>query len=358
MFYFLFSEFGNDTYLFNVLQYITFRSFIAFIVATLVSIFLGKKFIAKLQSLQFKQVIRTVGPESHLKKQGTPTMGGILIISIALITAILFGNLYSFPLVGTMLIGFSYFLLGGKDDYLKVIKKDTKGVSAKQKLFWQFSTALIVTYLFMYFKVIDGILYFPFFKNLVFDLGWFYPIFASFVIVGTSNAVNLTDGLDGLVTGPMVIALATMSLFAYLAGHVELSHYLYIPHIQGAGELAILGSATIGACIGFLWYNAYPAQMFMGDVGSLSLGGILGSIAVFTKNEIILVVVSGVFVVEALSVMIQVGSYKLRKKRVFKMAPIHHHFELMGLPETKIIVRFWIISLILAILALTSLKLR
>jgi phospho-N-acetylmuramoyl-pentapeptide-transferase len=244
------------------------------------------------------------------------------------------------------------------DDYLKVLKKNTKGVSARQKLLWQFSTALLAAYLMIKYQVTDTQLYIPFVKDPVMDLGWFYIVFAAFVIVGSSNALNLTDGLDGLAIGPTIISAATLGLLSYLSGHIELSSYLFIPHVPDVGELLVLVSAVIGAGVGFLWYNAYPAEIFMGDVGSLSLGGCLGTIAVLTKNEFLFVLIGGVFVVEALSVIIQVFSFKTRGKRVFKMAPIHHHFELSGWPETKVIVRFWIISLVLAILALASLKLR
>jgi phospho-N-acetylmuramoyl-pentapeptide-transferase len=248
--------------------------------------------------------------------------------------------------------------LGGLDDYLKVLKKNTKGVNAKQKLVWQFLTALIAAYVMIQWNVTDSKIYLPFVKEAVVDIGWFYVPFAAFVIVGSSNALNLTDGLDGLAIGPTITSAATLGLLAYLAGHSELANYLFIPYIPDVGELLVLVAAVIGAGVGFLWYNAYPAQIFMGDVGSLSLGGCLGTIAVLTKNEFLFVLIGGIFVIEALSVIIQVASFKTRGKRIFKMAPIHHHFELMGWPETKVIVRFWIVSLMFAILALATLKLR
>lgn len=342
----------------NVFRYITFRSFMAFITAMVISIFFGKKFISIIKSLQFEQSIRDVGPKSHLVKQGTPTMGGVLIIGSAFFSIFLFGNFSSVPLLICLTITFSYFLLGGLDDYLKIIKKDSAGVSARGKLVWQFGTAFLASFLMIKFQVIDTMLHFPVFKDLSFDLGYFFIIFAGIVIVGASNAVNLTDGLDGLATGPIITSVSTLSLLAYLAGHYKLSQYLYIPFVPATGELVIAGAAVVGACAGFLWYNTYPAQIFMGDVGSLSLGGFVGSLAVLTKNELLFVLIGGIFVVEALSVIIQVGSFKLRGKRVFKMAPIHHHFELKGWPEPKVIVRFWIISLLLAILSLASLKLR
>lgn len=357
LFHFLEPFFESSSFL-NVFRYITFRSFMAFVVATLISVLWGKKFINFVKSLQFEQSIRDVGPESHLKKKGTPTMGGVLIILSMLFSLFFLGNFSSAPVLICLAVTLSYFLLGGVDDYLKVVKKNSDGVSAKGKLLWQFSTALLAAFCMIHFNVIDTVVSVPFLKAVKIDLGYFYILFAGVVIVGASNAVNLTDGLDGLATGPIITSVSTLSLLAYLAGHYKLSQYLYIPYVAGAGELTVLGAAAVGACVGFLWFNAYPAQIFMGDVGSLSLGGFVGTLAVLTKNELLFVLIGGIFVVEALSVIIQVGSYKLRKKRVFRMAPIHHHFELLGWPEPKVIVRFWIISLLLAILSLASLKLR
>ena len=258
----------------------------------------------------------------------------------------------------TLVVMTSYFLLGWLDDYLKVIKKNSDGVSGKFKLAWQFSTAIVASYFMLDLGIIDSNLYIPFVKDPILDLGYGYILFASVVIVGSSNAVNLTDGLDGLVTGPVITSSATFAFLAYIAGHTELSSYLYIPYIQDTSELTVLCAAVLGASVGFLWYNCNPAQIFMGDVGSLSLGGLLGTVAVLTKNEFLFVIIGGIFVMEAVSVILQVGSYKLRKKRIFKMAPIHHHFELLGWPEPKVIVRFWIISIMLSILALATLKLR
>jgi phospho-N-acetylmuramoyl-pentapeptide-transferase len=349
---------SHQFHLFNVFKYITFRSFFAFIIATLVSIIWGKRFIALMKVRQFGQSIRDDGPQSHQKKKGTPTFGGVFILGSAFLSCLICANFTSLPFLIAFFVTISYFFLGGVDDYLKVLKKNTKGVSARQKLLWQFSTALLAAYLMIKYQVTDTQLYIPFVKDPVMDLGWFYIVFAAFVIVGSSNALNLTDGLDGLAIGPTIISAATLGLLSYLSGHIELSSYLFIPHVPDVGELLVLVSAVIGAGVGFLWYNAYPAEIFMGDVGSLSLGGCLGTIAVLTKNEFLFVLIGGVFVVEALSVIIQVFSFKTRGKRVFKMAPIHHHFELSGWPETKVIVRFWIISLVLAILALASLKLR
>ena len=349
---------SQSSHLFNVFKYITFRSFLAFILATVISIFWGKRFIALMKLKQFGQSIREEGPESHKKKKGTPTFGGVFILGSAFIACLVCGNFVSFPFLITLFVTISYFFLGGLDDYLKVLKKNSKGVTARQKLAWQFATALLASFVMIKFEVTDSQIYVPFLKGAVVDIGWWYVPFAAFVIVGSSNALNLTDGLDGLAIGSTITSAATLGLLAYLAGHVELSNYLLIPHVPDVGELLVLVAALIGAGVGFLWYNAYPAEIFMGDVGSLSLGGCLGTIAVLTKNELLFVLIGGIFVIEAMSVILQVASFKLRGKRIFKMAPIHHHFELKGWPETKVIVRFWIVSLVFAILALATLKLR
>lgn len=344
--------------LLNVFRYITVRSFIAFLIAIIVSVVWGKSFIALMKLRQFGQSIREDGPESHKKKKGTPTFGGVFIIGSALLACLICGNFHSLPFTISVVVMMSYFLLGWLDDYLKVLKKNSKGVSARQKLVWQFATAGLAGWAMHHWSVIDGNLYLPFMKDPIVDLGWWYILFTALVIVGSSNAVNLTDGLDGLAIGPVIISASTLGLLAYVAGHAEIASYLFIPHVVDSGEIVVLVAALVGAGAGFLWYNAYPAEIFMGDVGSLSLGGALGTIAVLTKNEFLFVIVGGVFVLEAVSVILQVASYKTRKKRIFRMAPIHHHFELAGWPETKVIVRFWIISLVLAILALASLKLR
>jgi phospho-N-acetylmuramoyl-pentapeptide-transferase len=349
---------SQSSHVLNIFKYITFRSFLAFLIATVVSIWWGKHFIAYMKLRQFGQIIREEGPESHKKKKGTPTFGGVFILGSAVLACAVCGNFVSFPFLITLFVTISYFFLGGLDDYLKILKKNTKGVSARQKLAWQFATALLATFVMIKFNVTDSKLYFPFLKDALIDLGWWYVPFAAFVIVGSSNALNLTDGLDGLAIGPTIISSATLGMLAYVSGHMEMSEYLFIPHIPDVGELLVLAGALIGAGVGFLWYNAYPAEIFMGDVGSLSLGGCLGTNAVLTKNEFLLVIIWGIFVIEAVSVILQVASFKTRGKRIFKMAPIHHHFELLGWPETKVIVRFWIISLIFAILALATLKLR
>ncbi len=358
MLYHIFYPLATNVKLFNIFKYLTFRTIYAMITALVVCFVLGPWIIRKLESLQARQVIRTDGPESHLQKQGTPTMGGVIILAAIVIPTLLWADLTNQYIWITLFITIGYGVIGFVDDYKKVVKKDTKGLSARQKMFWQVLLAGIVTvYLFLKPGFSEE-LFFPLFKNFHPDLWiWFIP-FATIVIVGASNAVNLTDGLDGLAIGPVAINAATYMLFSYIAGHATLSAYLQIPRVVGAGELAVLCGAMVGAGLGFLWYNSYPAEVFMGDVGSLSLGGTLGTIAVLTKQEILLVIVGGIFVVEALSVIFQVGSYKYRGKRIFRMAPIHHHFELKGVAEPKIIVRFWIISIILALVAISTLKMR
>lgn len=343
---------------FNLFRYITFRSFVAFMTATVLAIWFGRLFIIYMKKKQFGQIIRDDGPQTHFKKAGTPTMGGVFILGSVFITLLITGNFQSMPFLLTLLVLISYFFLGLLDDYLKVLKKDTKGVSAKKKLLWQFATGLLVSYLAVRFKVVDTDVYLPFLKNTYINLGPLYILFGAFVIVGSSNAVNLTDGLDGLAIGPIMTSASCLAILSYVAGHRDISQYLFIPYVEGVGELAVISAAVIGAGVGFLWYNSYPAQIFMGDAGSLSLGGTLGTIALLTKNEILFVVIGGIFVVEAVSVILQVASFKLRNKRIFKMAPIHHHFELLGWPEPKVIVRFWIISIFLAILSLATLKIR
>jgi len=358
MLYHLFYPLAADVKLFNIFKYLTFRTIYAMITALVVCFVIGPWIIRKLESLQARQVIRTDGPESHLQKQGTPTMGGVMILAAIVIPTLLWADLTNHYIWITLFITIGYGLIGFVDDYKKVVEKNPKGLSARQKMFWQVLLAGSVS-IFLFVKPgFSEQLFFPFFKNFHPDLWiWFIP-FATLVIVGSSNAVNLTDGLDGLAIGPVAINAATYMLFAYVAGHATLSAYLQVPRVVGAGELAVLCGAMVGAGLGFLWYNSYPAEVFMGDVGSLSLGGALGTIAVLTKQELLLVIVGGVFVVEALSVIFQVGSYKYRGKRIFRMAPIHHHFELKGVAEPKIIVRFWIITIILALVAISTLKMR
>jgi phospho-N-acetylmuramoyl-pentapeptide-transferase len=358
MLYHLFYPLAGSIKLFNVFKYLTFRSIYAMITALVLCFIIGPWVIRKLEGLQARQVIRTDGPESHLKKQGTPTMGGVLILAAIVVPTLLWADLSNRYIWLTLFIIVGYGLLGFVDDYKKVVEKNPKGLSPRQKMFWQLLLGGAVGMVLFTLPGFSTELYFPFFKRIHPDLGIFYIPFAMLVIVGASNAVNLTDGLDGLAIGPVAINAATYLLFSYIAGNAKLSAYLQIPYMPGAGELAVLCGAMVGAGIGFLWYNSYPAEVFMGDVGSLSLGGGLGTLAVITKQEILLVIVGGIFVIEALSVIFQVGSYKYRGKRIFRMAPIHHHFELKGVAEPKIIVRFWIITIILALVAISTLKLR
>lgn len=342
----------------NVFRYITFRTFIAFFTGFALCLWIGPRFIRGLVERQVGQAIREDGPQTHKKKAGTPTMGGGLILVGLLVPALLWVNILH-PLVWATLIvtlGFGY--IGYVDDSLKVRKKNTKGLPGKLRLFGEFAISGAVIAALIYWFNLSTIVSFPFFKTASFDIGWLYVVFGALVVTGCANAVNLTDGLDGLAIVPVIISAATLGVFAYVAGHAQIASYLQIPHVPGAGELVPLAGAMVAAGLGFLWFNTYPAQVFMGDIGSLSIGGFLGIMAVLTKNEIVLVVLGGVFVVEALSVITQVISFKLTGKRIFKMAPIHHHFELNGLTETKIIVRFWIISILLAILSLATLKLR
>lgn len=358
MLYHLLYPLHSEYSVFYIFRYITFRTIYATITALVISFILGPWLIDKLSRLQIGQSIRKVGPESHFKKEGTPTMGGTLILLAIVLPTLLWTDLSNVYVWVTLLVTVGFGVVGFFDDYRKVKSKSSDGLSASQKMLsltLLATTAGIILYLYPPFQTTLAI---PFFKGLLPDLGIFYIPFAVLVIVGASNAVNLTDGLDGLAIGPTIIASGTYLLFAYLAGNARLSSYLQISSVQGAGELAVLCGAMVGAGLGFLWFNTYPAQVFMGDVGSLSLGGALGTIAVITKQEIVLVIVGGIFVVEALSVIFQVTSFRLCGRRIFRMAPLHHHFELKGWAEPKIIVRFWIISIILALVALSTLKLR
>ena len=344
--------------IFNVFKYITFRTFGATATAILLCLAFGSRYIRWLKEKQIGQSIRELGPQSHLSKKGTPTMGGGLILSSIAISTLLWADLSNRYVWVAIFTTLGYGLIGWIDDYLKVIKKNSKGLTARQKILSQTLVAVIAASVLYALRDAPPVLKFPFFKDLSLDLGWFFIPFASLVIVGASNAVNLTDGLDGLAVGPTITTSLTYALLAYCAGNFVIAEYLQIPFVSGAGELSIFLASTGAACLGFLWFNAYPAEVFMGDVGALALGAALGVCAVITKNEFLLVLCGGVFVVEALSVMIQVVSFKLTGKRVFKMAPIHHHFELKGWPEPKVIVRFWIISILLALATLATLKLR
>ncbi|CAN2042782.1 phospho-N-acetylmuramoyl-pentapeptide-transferase [Candidatus Magnetomoraceae bacterium gMMP-15] len=344
---------------FNVFRYITFRTIYAALTALLICFFLGPWVINKLKSLQIAQYIQDDGPESHYSKAGTPTMGGSLIVFAVVISTLLWANLTNHYIWIVIMVILGYAAIGFTDDYLMLIRKQNKGLSAKVKFYLQLMIAFVAGGLIYGIPSFATEVSIPFFKYFAPDLGWGYIFFAVFVIVGTSNAVNLTDGLDGLAIGPVIIAAFTYMMFAYVAGHIKIAEYLQIHYVAGSGELAVFLGALAGAGIGFLWYNAYPAQIFMGDVGSLPLGAILGTVAVITKQEILLALVGGLFVIETLSVILQVGFFKITHgRRIFKMAPIHHHFELKGWSEPKIIVRFWIISVILALISLSTLKLR
>jgi phospho-N-acetylmuramoyl-pentapeptide-transferase len=344
---------------FNVFRYITFRTIFAILTALIISMVVGSWFIRKLKALQIGQTVREEGPKSHYAKNGTPTMGGLMIIFATLIATLLWSELNN-PYIWLMvLVTLGFGLIGFADDYLKVIKKHNRGLSGRAKLVAQTLVALVPAIWFYVNPSFNTTLTFPFFKQFQPDLGIFFIPFAIFVIVGCANAVNLTDGLDGLAIGPVTIAAAFYMIFCYLGGNFKAATYLSIPYVRGVGELSIYLGALVGAGVGFLWYNAYPAQVFMGDVGALALGGVLGTVALATKQEILLAIVGGIFVVEALSVILQVGFFKVSNgRRIFRMAPLHHHFELKGWPEPKVIVRFWIIAIILGLLSLSALKLR
>jgi phospho-N-acetylmuramoyl-pentapeptide-transferase len=362
MLYNLFAPYINKSHIANLFHYITFRSGIAILVSLSICFIIGPWLINYLKSHQgHGQPIRDDGPETHKEKAGTPTMGGIMIISASLISTLLLADLANPYIWITLFVFIAYGILGFVDDYSKVKKNNSKGVSGKVKLLIQLIVGLVACIAVEFYtgEKIFTHLSFPFFKNLVINLGYFYLPFAIFVIVGSSNAVNLTDGLDGLAAVPIAIAAASFALISYLVGNSIYSNYLQIVHIQSVGELTIFCCAIVGSSLGFLWFNAQPAEIFMGDTGSLSLGGALGIIAVITKHEIVLGIVGGVFVIETLSVIIQVYYFKATGgKRIFRMAPLHHHFEKQGWKESKVVVRFWIIAVIFALIGLSSLKLR
>ncbi|MBI5188518.1 MAG: phospho-N-acetylmuramoyl-pentapeptide-transferase [Nitrospirae bacterium] len=344
----------------NVFRYITFRTSLAVLSAMLFALILGPWIISRLKRLSMTQQIRDDGPRAHMGKAGTPTMGGILIIICILLSILLWGDLKNMY-IWVMIISLAGFGgIGLLDDYLKIVKKNPKGLRACYKFGAQIALALLIG-IFLYMNPKDpysDVLSVPFFKKWLFDLGWFYIPFSIIVIVGSSNAVNLTDGIDGLAIGLVGIAVLANGVLVYISGHKGLAQYLQVLYLPGTGELTVFCGAMLGASLGFLWYNSYPAEVFMGDVGSLGLGGSLGTLAVITKHEIVLAVVGGIFVIETLSVVFQVTSFRLTGKRIFKMAPIHHHFELKGWPEPKVIVRFWIVGIILALLSLATLKVR
>jgi len=344
---------------FNVFRYLTFRTFTAVLTALAISLIIGPWCIRKLQELQVGQFIREDGPQSHHSKAGTPTMGGLMIIFAMLMSTILWADLRNLYIWILVLVTLGFGFVGFLDDYLKVIKKHNRGLTGRQKFFGQFLIALATALMLYFLPDFKPTLTIPFFEEVRPDLSWGFIPLALLVIIGTANAVNLTDGLDGLAIGPVTIAAGFYAIFAYLAGNFIIARYLKITFVPGVGEISIFLGAMVGAGIGFLWFNAYPAQVFMGDVGALALGGVLGTVALATKQEILLILVGGLFVVEAVSVILQVGFFKATNgRRIFRMAPIHHHFELKGWPEPKVIVRFWIIAIVLGLLSLSTLKLR
>ncbi len=359
MFYHLILPLKEYVSFFNIFRYISFRSMAAAVTALILVLILGNLIIKWLQKLKLGEEIRALGPESHKSKAGTPTMGGIIIIGAVIVSMLFWGNFKNQYLITLLIATIMLTALGFVDDYIKSVRKQKDGVNAKVKLLVQISVAAGVACSIYFFpsNAKDATtLYIPFVNNAVMNLGGLWIVFAVIVIIGSSNAVNLTDGLDGLATGTVAIVAVTLALMTYLTGNIKSADYLLIPYIAQSAELTVFLSALIGALIGFLWFNSNPATVFMGDTGSLALGGIIGIVAVMIKKEIFLFIVGGVFVIEAISVIIQVVSFKSRGKRVFKMAPIHHHFELSGWPEQKVVVRMWILGILLAILGLSSLK--
>ena len=346
----------------NLFNYLTVRTGLSLITSFIIVIILGPLIIRKLESFQVEgQPIREDGPQSHLiAKKGTPTMGGLIILLSIIVSVILWANPNSYIMWPVVFVMISFGVIGFIDDFNKIRKNSSKGISAKIKIFFQ----VIITILFIYWitnvlNISDtNLLSLPFFKNVFINLGYFSIPFIALVIIGSANAVNLTDGLDGLAIVPIMFVVITFAIICYLSGNIIFAEYLYINYLPGAGELAVLCAAIIGAALGFLWYNAPPAMVFMGDTGSLALGSAIGSISVLLKQEIVLAIVGGIFVAEAVSVILQVGSYKLTGKRIFKMAPLHHHFEQKGWPESQIVIRFWIVAVILALIGLATLKLR
>jgi phospho-N-acetylmuramoyl-pentapeptide-transferase len=344
----------------DVVRYLSLRAILGVLTALGVCLVLGPGFIRKLVALQIGQSVRQDGPQSHLSKQGTPTMGGALILFAIGLSVFLWSDLTNRFVWAVVAITIAYGAIGWVDDYRKVIAKNSKGLPARWKYFWQ-STAGFGVAAFLYLSAqvpAETQLIVPFFKSVAVDLGLAYILLVYFVVVGSSNAVNLTDGLDGLAILPTVMVGAALGVIAYLVGNAKFAGYLNIPYVPGAGELVVFCAALVGAGLGFLWFNTYPAQVFMGDVGALALGGALGVIAVIVRHEIVFFIMSGVFVMETVSVILQVASFKLTGRRIFRMAPIHHHFELKGWPEPRVIVRFWIITVMLVLLGLATLKLR
>ena len=345
---------------FNLFGYLTMRGILGVLTALAISLLLGPFMIRKLTGKQIGQTVRDDGPQSHLSKAGTPTMGGALILTAVAVSTLLWGDLENRFVWTVLLTTLGFGLVGFYDDYRKLVYKDSRGLASRWKYFWQSVVGLIAAvYLYQSAQTPAELeLIIPFFKNVAVPMGMFYIVMAYFVIVGTSNAVNLTDGLDGLAILPTVLVAGALGIFAYLTGNVNFSSYLSIPYIPGTGELIIFCGALAGAGLGFLWFNTYPAQVFMGDVGSLGLGAALGTVAVMVRQELVLFIMGGIFVMETVSVILQVASFKLTGRRIFNMAPLHHHYELKGWPEPRVIVRFWIISVVLVLIGLATLKIR
>jgi len=345
---------------FAVFQYLTLRGILGILTALVISLVAGPVLIRRLRERQIGQAVRDDGPQSHLSKSGTPTMGGALIIMAIGISTLLWADLSNRFIWIVLIVTLIFGAVGWVDDYRKVVEKSSRGLPARWKYLWQsvggFGAALLLYFTAQSPAEIDLIV--PFMKDMVIPMGAFFIVFTYFVIVGTSNAVNLTDGLDGLAIMPTVMVAAALAVFAYAAGHASFADYLLIPYVAGAGELIVFCGAIVGAGLGFLWFNTYPAQVFMGDVGALALGAALGVVAVIVRQELVLVIMGGVFVAETISVILQVASFKLTGRRIFRMAPLHHHFELKGWPEPRVIVRFWIITVILVLIGLASLKIR
>jgi len=358
MLYYFFYGLHTHSKFFNVFRYITFRTSYAVLTALLISFLVGDRVVQFLKDYQIGQQIRAEGPSSHKRKSGTPTMGGILILVSVILSTLFWADLRNRYVWLALFATVGFGAVGLVDDYLKTVRHHSDGLWPRYKFSSQVVVAALIASVLYVTPGFGTELTVPFFKNFSPHLGFFYIPFAVLVIVGASNAVNLTDGLDGLAIGPMVVAAVAYTVVTYVTGHKAFADYLLIQHIDGAGELAVFCGALVGAGLGFLWYNTYPAMMFMGDVGSLPLGGALGTVAVISKHELLLFLVGGIFVIEAVSVILQVASYKSTHKRIFLMSPIHHHFELKGWDEPKVVVRFWIISIILALLSLSTLKIR
>lgn len=360
MLLYIFEYLQKILHTFSVFQYITLRSVFAAITALIISLLVGPIVIKKLTKAQIGQVVRNEGPKSHYSKAGTPTMGGVLVLISIIFSTLLWCDLKNKYIWIVILVTTLFGYIGWVDDYRKLIHKNSRGLSSKAKYFLQSILAIIAAFVLFFTAntAIETSLIVPFFKSVIIPLGFFYIVLTYFVIVGTSNAVNLTDGLDGLAIMPIVLIGGALGIFAYVSGHLNFAEYLAMPYVAKSGELCVFCSALVGAGLGFLWFNAYPAQIFMGDVGSLALGAALGTVAVIVRQELVLFIMGGVFVIETLSVVLQVCSYKLRGKRIFKMAPIHHHYELAGWPEPRVIVRFWIITVVLVLIGLATLKLR